>query len=261
MGKNSFILQARLSTVVAKLSDKQAGVLFKGILNYAANGAVATFEDNAVSIVFEMVRQDIDYNAERYAQTCAKRAESGRLGGKQKVANLANASKCKQKLANCSKAKHNDVDVDNDNDSNTMLTHSDTNSISDDMLIITPQKDPQAGTFRAEAKTKLQKLGVWWVKTYYPELYASAGVKATTAWFKRYGKALSEVLNLADGSVPLAVAGVLATQEQMNEFQKRKGEDVLWGLEAVSRNFTENYNRAQEILQSGNLPQEVLKYA
>ena len=43
MGKNSFILQARLSTVVAKLSDKQAGVLFKGILNYAANGAVATF--------------------------------------------------------------------------------------------------------------------------------------------------------------------------------------------------------------------------
>lgn len=259
MQKNSFILQTKLEAIVAKLSDKQAGVLFKGILNYAKTGAIANFEDSSVDIVFEMVRQDIDYTTRKYAETCAKRAESGRLGGRPKKANESKKSKCFFEKANESKRKHNDNDDDVDNDSNTMLTHSDTISISNDMLIT--QKDQQAGTFRAEPKTKLQKLGVWWVKTYYPELYATAGVKATTAWFKRYGKALSEVLNLADGNVPLAVSSVLATQEQMNEFQKRKGEDVLWGLEAVSRNFTENFNRAQEILQSGTLPQEVLKYA
>ena len=58
MQKNSFVLQTRLSAVVSKLSDKQAGILFKGILNYAANGISANFEDSAVSIAFEFVKQD-----------------------------------------------------------------------------------------------------------------------------------------------------------------------------------------------------------
>ena len=118
-------------------------------------------------------------------------------------------------------------------------------------------KDPNEGTFRAGGKTKPQKLACWWVKNYYPQLYATAGKKSTESWFKRYGKPLNEILNLADGSLPLAVASILATQEQMRAFQKRKGEDVTWGLEAVSRNFTENFVRAQEIMQSGNLPKEV----
>lgn len=113
MTKNSFVLQARLNGVVAKLSDKQAGVLFKGILNYAENGAVANFEDSAVTVAFEFVRQDLDYTAKKYAETCARRAESGKLGG---LAKVANASKCYQKQANASKAKHNDNDVDNDVD-------------------------------------------------------------------------------------------------------------------------------------------------
>lgn len=253
MHKNSFVLQTGLNAVVAKLSDKQAGALFKGVLNYAANGTLSTFEDSAVDIVFEMVRQDIDYTSAKYERTCQKRKEAVQKRWSKKK--HTNVYKCIQNDTKPYKPIHND------NDNNTILTDSDINSISNDMLIITPQKDPQAGTFRAEPKTKLQKLGVWWVKTYYPELYATAGVKATAAWFKRYGKALSEVLNLADGNVPLAVSSVLATQEQMSEFQKRKGEDVIWGLEAVSRNFTENFNRAHEIMQSGALPQEVLKYA
>lgn len=113
MTKNSFVLQTRLNAVVAKLSDKQAGVLFKSILNYAENGAVANFEDNAVTIAFEFVRQDIDYAAKKYAETCAKRAESGKKGG---LAKQANASKCYQTQAKPSKPYHNDVDVDNDVD-------------------------------------------------------------------------------------------------------------------------------------------------
>lgn len=114
MQKNSFVLQTRLNAVVAKLSDKQAGVLFKSILNYVANGTVATFEDSAVDIAFEMVRQDIDYAAQKYALTCERRAASGRMGGLAKKANLANASKSKQIVANASKSKHNDNEDDNE---------------------------------------------------------------------------------------------------------------------------------------------------
>ena len=111
MQKNSFVLQTRLNAVVAKLSDKQAGILFKSILNYAENGVDASFEDNAITIAFTFVKQDIDYTAKKYAEMCLKRAESGRLGGQAKQ---ANANKCYQTQAKSSKAKHNDNDVDND---------------------------------------------------------------------------------------------------------------------------------------------------
>ncbi len=123
MTKNSFVLQARLNGVVAKLSDKQAGVLFKGILNYAENGAVANFDDNAVTVAFEFVRQDLDYAAKKYAETCAKRAESGKLGGRPK-ANESKKSKCFFEKANESKQKHidNDVDVDIDNESDINIS-------------------------------------------------------------------------------------------------------------------------------------------
>lgn len=125
--KNSFIVQTRLNAIVAKLSDKQAGALFKSILNYAENGAIGSFEDNAVSIVFEFARQDIDYAAQKYAETCARRAESGRAGGKAKsnkskqmLANQANASKCLNEQANASKSKHIDIDNDIEQSINTL---------------------------------------------------------------------------------------------------------------------------------------------
>ena len=120
MTKNSFVLQTRLNGVVAKLSDKQAGVLFKSILEYAENGALVNFEDSAVGIAFEFVRQDLDYTAKKYAETCAKRAESGKRGG---LAKLANASKCYQMQAKPSKAYHNDNDDDNDNDNKSKEIH------------------------------------------------------------------------------------------------------------------------------------------
>ena len=126
MTKNSFVLQTRLKAVVAKLSDKQAGVLLKSILDYADDGTVANLDDGMVAVVFEMVKQDLDYTAKKYAETCARRAESGKLGGLANASKskqmLANASKCYQKQAKDSKAKHNDNDVDVDNESDINIS-------------------------------------------------------------------------------------------------------------------------------------------
>lgn len=125
--KNSFVLQTRLNAVVAKLSDKQAGVLFKSILNYAANGAVANFEDSAVDIVFEVVRQDIDYTSAKYEDVCQKRKEAikKRWAEKQKNTKNTNVYKCIQNDTKAYKRIHNDDDVDNDVDVNTSLKASD----------------------------------------------------------------------------------------------------------------------------------------
>lgn len=116
--KNSFVLQTRLNAVVAKLSDKQAGVLFKSVLEYAANGTVATLEDSAVDIVFEVVRQDIDYTSAKYEDVCQKRKEAikKRWAEKQKNTKNTNVYKCIQNDTNAYKSIHNDDEDDVDNE-------------------------------------------------------------------------------------------------------------------------------------------------
>lgn len=127
MQKNSFVLQTRLNAIVAKLSERQAGILFKGILNYAENGVKANFDDGMVDVVFEMVRQDMDYNANKYAETCAKRAIAGTLGGRPKKAKESKCFLVKAKKANGFFEKHNDVDNDVDVD-NELLDKSNNNN-------------------------------------------------------------------------------------------------------------------------------------
>ena len=114
MQKNSFVLQTRLSAVVSKLSDKQAGILFKGILNYAANGISANFEDSAVSIAFEFVKQDIDYTASKYAEICEKRKEA--IQKRWENTKNTNVYKSKNCNTNAYKPIHNDNDDDNDDE-------------------------------------------------------------------------------------------------------------------------------------------------
>ena len=116
MQKNSFVLQTRLNAIVAKLSERQAGILFKGILNYAENGVKANFEDGMVDVVFEMVRQDIDYTSNKYAEICKRNAENGKLGGRPKNPNKPNGYFENPNKPNGFFEKHNDVDNDVDVD-------------------------------------------------------------------------------------------------------------------------------------------------
>lgn len=116
MQKNSFVLQTRLNAIVAKLSEKQAGTLFKGILNYATNGVKANFDDGMVDVVFEMVRQDIDYTSNKYAEICKRNAENGKLGGRPKNPNKPNGYFKNPNKPNGFFEKHNDVDNDVDVD-------------------------------------------------------------------------------------------------------------------------------------------------
>ena len=109
--KTSFVLQNRYEPMVVKLSDKQAGILFKALFAYVATKKKPEYlTDNATAMAFDFICQDIDYNAARYEQVCALRAQAGRKGGQAK----------KSKTSNClpttnsplpSKSKHNDTDV------------------------------------------------------------------------------------------------------------------------------------------------------
>lgn len=110
--KGSFILYTEQKEVIDNLTDEDAGKLFKGIFEYAV-GNEPEF-NNLLKLVFIPIRQQLERNAKKYSEIKEKRRIAGAKGGKQKVANQANANFAKQSQANQAVNVHDNVN-DNDN--------------------------------------------------------------------------------------------------------------------------------------------------
>ncbi len=98
VAKDSFILYTEQKEVIDNLSDEDAGKLFKGIFEYTL-GNEPEF-NNLLKLVFIPIRQQLERNAKKYSEIREKRRIAGAKGGKQKIANQANANFAKQNQAN-----------------------------------------------------------------------------------------------------------------------------------------------------------------
>jgi hypothetical protein len=98
--RKSFIIHKDSLDILEKLSNEEAGILFKAICAYQQGSA--TQLNYPLDLVFLPFQKQFDRDNEKYLNTCKQRAEAGSKGGKQKV---ANASKSKQKVANVADSK------------------------------------------------------------------------------------------------------------------------------------------------------------
>lgn len=88
---------------VKKLTDEQAGILFKHILGYVNDENPVT-NDVIIDLVFEPIKQSLKRDLRRYEEIIEKRSLAGKIGGvesgesrrKKKEANEARALKRKQ---------------------------------------------------------------------------------------------------------------------------------------------------------------------
>ena len=103
--KNSFIVYHNYRDKLKSLTDAQIGKLFKAMLDYSITGNEPKLS-GVLKVAFQFIKVTMDEDKQKYDSICEKRRENASLGGKQKV---ANASNCKQKVANL-------ADNDNDND-------------------------------------------------------------------------------------------------------------------------------------------------
>lgn len=110
----SFILHLDSLVILEKLSDEQAGKIFKAIYTYQKTNEILQL-DFALDLAFTPFLNQFARDEEKYKITCERRKEAGSKGGKQKV---ANASKSKQKVANLADNK-NKSDSKNDSDSDS----------------------------------------------------------------------------------------------------------------------------------------------
>jgi len=120
--KKSFLLHIDSLDILDDLTNGQAGVLFKAIKAYQHNEPLEL--DSVVKIAFSPFKNQFIRDDEKYTKTCERRAIAGSKGGKQKV---ANASKCKQDLANVADSKNKNKNKtknksDNDNKGSSRFT-------------------------------------------------------------------------------------------------------------------------------------------
>lgn len=92
MNRKSFILHIDSLSILDKLSDEQAGKLFKAIRDY--NTGIIPELDFALDLAFTNFKNQFDRDCDKWQEIKEKRIIAGAKGGKQKV---ANASKPKQK--------------------------------------------------------------------------------------------------------------------------------------------------------------------
>jgi hypothetical protein len=76
------------SALINHLTDEQAGRLFKALLIYGDEGEIADLDDDqACTLAFIIMKGEIYRNFERYAETCEKRREAGKKGGRTRKSN------------------------------------------------------------------------------------------------------------------------------------------------------------------------------
>lgn len=98
--RQGFVLYHSLRKPLEMLDDAQRGKLLLAILNYSELGVVPDFGDAVIDMAFAFIRDKLDRDSEAYKDKCEKRALAGSKGGKQRVANQANATFTKQTQAN-----------------------------------------------------------------------------------------------------------------------------------------------------------------
>lgn len=93
--KNSFLLYTDVHHTVKKLTDVQAGVLFKHILSYV-NDENPSLNDILLEIAFEPIKQSLKRDLCKYEVIRTKRSEAGKASANKRQQVLTNDGKCEQ---------------------------------------------------------------------------------------------------------------------------------------------------------------------
>lgn len=116
--KDSFVLYTKYLDNIQALSMEQRGMLFTSLMLYAS-GQEPEEMDPVTAMAFSFIKSQMDKDIEKYNETCAKRSEAGKLGGrpkKQEEAKKANGFYENQKKQGKAKKADNEYEYDNDND-------------------------------------------------------------------------------------------------------------------------------------------------
>lgn len=229
MTKNSFVIRAGYYDIVKEMSDKQAGQLLKAIFNYVADNKIPELSDVEVKMAFRFVKQDLDYDEQRYQAKIEHNRKIAKLGGAPK--DNKNAQKQPSGLKNNPKEiagckttlNDNDVDVDNDNDIKQQL--------------LTAPKVAERAQSSPKKLNDLQKFSNAVIENFESNVQTP---EQKRIWFKRNCRCLTDILTFCGKNIPLALGAIEACVVRLQKA------NLSGGYEAVCRNLPEYMAQAQK---------------
>jgi hypothetical protein len=108
--KKGFLLYSDIIHTIEKLTDEQAGVLFKHILKYV-NDENPECKDLITEIAFEPIKQSLKRDLLKWDDKKQKRSEAGIAGATKRWQNIANDSKRIKPIANIAVNVNDNVSV------------------------------------------------------------------------------------------------------------------------------------------------------
>lgn len=140
--KDTILLFTNLKEPIDELSDEEAGQLFKAILAYQ-NGEEPKLK-GLLKVIFLQIRQQIDYNNQKYSETSRKRSEARKTWLEKKKQNSTNDNKPQQNLTNDNKPHLYDNDNGNgiENENGNEIENGNDNEIENGNII----NDIQSGS-------------------------------------------------------------------------------------------------------------------
>lgn len=77
--KDSFVIYTKYEEQINMLSDEQAGILFRALIRYQ-NGAELPEMDGITALAFSFIKQQMDFDNQKYEDICKARSEAGKQG-------------------------------------------------------------------------------------------------------------------------------------------------------------------------------------
>lgn len=126
--KNSFVLHKDSLSILTKLSDEQAGKLFKAIFEYQTQDILPT--DNLISIIFESFLNQFKRDVISYEKVCDRNRANIAKRWNKKIPNDTKNTTGKSGIPNDTKNTDSDSDSDSDIFSNENINISSNEDIS-----------------------------------------------------------------------------------------------------------------------------------
>ena len=78
MAKSSFVLYTRYMPLLDSLNDKELAGLMRAVFKYASDGSEPTFRTKAERIAFAVIKEQLDYDCEKYDRIVKRNRENGK---------------------------------------------------------------------------------------------------------------------------------------------------------------------------------------
>ena len=127
--KKSFVIYDNWSRLFCGLPDETAGKLIKAVCAYKL-GEGTEVNDPVIAAIYAMICEQLDADADKYADICEKRSQARKNKTQQMV---TNDNKCKQVLSSATDNDNvNDNENDNDNDNDNVKVNDNVKDIKKD---------------------------------------------------------------------------------------------------------------------------------